>query len=283
MRTVHDSESLRTAEHYLARGPQPLNSNTAIPTPTPDPSQPTTSAAPATTPTAPAPKAPQRIKLVFGSNKTSVPSTPDQPSKFSTTTDFPDTDSSTFPPPPLTPASRAELLGPFPEDTKFTDEEVALPRSELFRLLRRQIHWANEESEELRKEVEAAESKRRREWTSKELVFENVLEAEFTGAESRGVLGEAFAFDGWGARYDARLGCWVNCSQYDEAAIEAMRRDAAIASKLPMQGISRPWYRDPAATELRRGRLVDEHNRRDEGPRLRGGGTDDTDVDEDGI
>ena len=128
-----------------------------------------------------------------------------------------------------------------------------------------------------------AESRRRREWTSKELVFENVLEAEFAGAESRGVLGEIFAFDGWGARYDARLNCWVNCSQYDEVAIEAMRRDAAIASKLPMQGISRPWYRDPAAAELRRGRLVDDHKRRDEGRGLKGAGTDDTDVDEDGI
>ena len=56
--------------------------------------------------------------------------------------------------------------------------ELLLSAKEQYRLLRRQIHWAEDETEELKAEVEALEKLKREEWVEKELVLNNVLEAE---------------------------------------------------------------------------------------------------------
>ena len=67
---------------------------------------------------------------------------------------------------------------PWPSDLQLTAEESGTAPHELFRLLRRQLHWAQEERHELRREVEALEKKKKREWQEKELLLENVMEAE---------------------------------------------------------------------------------------------------------
>lgn len=74
----------------------------------------------------------------------------------------------------------------YPDDVHFTEEELALPPNQLFRLLRRQVHWAEEESRELREETEALEAKRKEEWQAKELVLANLMEAELATALERG-------------------------------------------------------------------------------------------------
>ena len=70
----------------------------------------------------------------------------------------------------------------YPVDLHFTEEELAMPPSQLFRLLRRQVHWSEQEQLELKAEVETLESKRRSEWEAKELVLLNVAEAELATA-----------------------------------------------------------------------------------------------------
>ncbi|KAF1994092.1 hypothetical protein P154DRAFT_527335 [Amniculicola lignicola CBS 123094] len=66
----------------------------------------------------------------------------------------------------------------FPPDMNFTEQELALPAPELFRLLRRQLCWATQDGDQLRAEAEVLEKQRKEEWTAKELLLENILEAE---------------------------------------------------------------------------------------------------------
>ena len=74
----------------------------------------------------------------------------------------------------------------YPPDVQFTEEELALPPNELYRLLRRQVHWVEEHGAELREEVTALESKKKSEWLSKELILANVMEAELANAHDKG-------------------------------------------------------------------------------------------------
>ncbi|KAI9781547.1 MAG: hypothetical protein M1816_002262 [Peltula sp. TS41687] len=67
---------------------------------------------------------------------------------------------------------------PYPSHLQFTKEEMALPPKKLYQLLTKQLKWAEEEAEELRAEVEVLERKRKEEWKAKELLLENVQEAE---------------------------------------------------------------------------------------------------------
>ena len=66
----------------------------------------------------------------------------------------------------------------YPADLGFTVEEMALPPKRLFQLLSRQLRWAEEETQDLRAEVETLERRRKEEWMLKELVLENVMEYE---------------------------------------------------------------------------------------------------------
>lgn len=72
----------------------------------------------------------------------------------------------------------APTMVQFPPDMNFTNHELSLSAPELFRLLRRQLHWATQEGEQLRAEAEILEKQRKDEWITKELVMENVMEAE---------------------------------------------------------------------------------------------------------
>lgn len=75
-------------------------------------------------------------------------------------------------------APDAPTMVQFPPDINFTERELALPAPHLFRLLRQQLLWATQEGEQLRAEEKALESKRKDEWVAKELLVENVMEAE---------------------------------------------------------------------------------------------------------
>jgi hypothetical protein len=125
----------------------------------------------------------------------------------------------------------------FPEDVKFTDEELSLPPAQLLRLLKSQLQWAIQDSEELRKEVDELDSRKRREWTSKELVLENTLEAELATHEKR-----LFA-------KGTPLG------EEDAVMIRAHRDDAKYAMELEVSGGEKlPWWREADALAKREAR-----------------------------
>lgn len=60
----------------------------------------------------------------------------------------------------------------------FDEEELSLRPYDLYRLLRRQIHWAEKESAQLRQDWEKIEPRRKQAFREKESIFDNVAEAE---------------------------------------------------------------------------------------------------------
>ena len=74
----------------------------------------------------------------------------------------------------------------YPADVQFTEEELDMPPDRLFKLLRRQIHWSEEDGSDLQDEIRSLEAKRKDEWISKELILANVMEAEIATAHDRG-------------------------------------------------------------------------------------------------
>lgn len=245
MRTVHETESLRTIEHYGRYGHPTIPTNGADATPRGTP--PHASASAVSTTVAPA-KAPPRLKLVLSGNRISSPSHP----QTSNNDHEPDNAAPTS---PLSPNTRDTLFGVLPHDLDFPEDEIALPRSELFQLLRRQIHWANQESVALQNEAVELEKERKREWMGRELLLENTLEAEFARTDRRGIiddLAERGTDAGMPIEMVSAQGSAVVIDQQNRARrnegariVAAMSEDAALASNLPMSGQKMPWYRDP--------------------------------------
>lgn len=139
----------------------------------------------------------QRLKLVlnFEAKKQEKGSAPASPSAHSHPPN-----SATVPPAQVSDADYAhnnviylqDLASPnaptmvqFPPDIDFSPEELRLPAPELFKLLRRQLHWANQDSEELRAEAERLERQRKEEWEAKELLVENLMESRAADYERR--------------------------------------------------------------------------------------------------
>ena len=66
----------------------------------------------------------------------------------------------------------------WPADLHFSSAERTLPPSELFSLLRRQLHWAQDEGKQLAAEVERLDEKKFAEWRAKEGLLEDVMDTE---------------------------------------------------------------------------------------------------------
>jgi hypothetical protein len=119
----------------------------------------------------------------------------------------------------------APTMVQFPPDITFTDRELALPAPELFQLLRRQLQWAQQESEQLRAEADVLEKQRKDEWEAKELLMENVMEAQTANdRRQRADRGEPEDYEG----------------------LEAVEQDVAPAKALPIQPKDGrlPWWRE---------------------------------------
>jgi len=162
MRTVHETEALRPSD----------------PVPKHHSSNPTNKV--------------QRLKLVLNSDAKKLSnekgSTPASPSSHAHPTT-----NATIPPASASDADYAhnnvmylqDLVSPhapkivqFPPDIDLAPDELTLPAPDLFRLLRRQLHWATQEGERLRAEAEVLEKQRKEEWEAKELLLENLMEAQ---------------------------------------------------------------------------------------------------------
>lgn len=67
----------------------------------------------------------------------------------------------------------------YPPDIAFSAWESSIPADQLMRLLRRQLHWAQQEGDELRRECETLETRRKDEFKLKEVLLEGVMEQGF--------------------------------------------------------------------------------------------------------
>lgn len=78
------------------------------------------------------------------------------------------------------------------ETSLFTPSEIAMGPSALFRFLRRQVHWAEEESEALKRECEMVEAIRKKEWLEKEVLLDQVVKNEVDWHERRAAVLQSF-------------------------------------------------------------------------------------------
>jgi hypothetical protein len=66
----------------------------------------------------------------------------------------------------------------FGPELGFDDHELAMHPHDLYRLLRRQINWAEKESAQLRAEWDDIRPKREQSWLEKEAIFDDVIDGE---------------------------------------------------------------------------------------------------------
>ncbi|OCK83283.1 hypothetical protein K432DRAFT_402189 [Lepidopterella palustris CBS 459.81] len=176
----------------------------------------------------------QRLRLIFNKGMSNGPEKSSTPTPASP---------SSHPPPSATAATNPEYeyahnnivytadptspdappMVQFPPDISLNAQELSLPAPQLFRLLRRQLHWAQLEAEELKGEAEGLEKKRKDEWIAKELLLENVMEAELARMRrSRAEMGNG----------DEQL-LW-----------DIMEEDVKPARVLQVKGKNMPWWRE---------------------------------------
>lgn len=78
------------------------------------------------------------------------------------------------------------------DDLKFTEEERQKGYQQLFRLLRRDVAWAEEETLELEEEVDSWKKRHKEEWLEKELALSSFMEAEvYYHARKHGTVPDA--------------------------------------------------------------------------------------------
>ncbi|KAG0649991.1 INO80 complex subunit 1 [Hyphodiscus hymeniophilus] len=73
----------------------------------------------------------------------------------------------------------------FPAELAFTAEEEARGAKELYRLLRRQAHWAEEEGESLKRQCEQVEELRKMDWRDTQVLLDQVIRNEVSWMERR--------------------------------------------------------------------------------------------------
>jgi hypothetical protein len=101
----------------------------------------------------------------------------------------------------------------YPADIHFTTFESAVEADHLMRMLRRQIAWAEQEADQLKRETDELEKIKREEWMLKEVLLEAVMAAELSRADREGML-----------------------QQVDARVEEAMEKDTEPAQRLTWNG-----------------------------------------------
>lgn len=76
----------------------------------------------------------------------------------------------------------------FKNELGFTSEHEALSPKELYRLLRRQVHWAEQEAHSLRESCEALEELRKKEWLDKEILLDQALKTDINWQKRRQII-----------------------------------------------------------------------------------------------
>lgn len=71
----------------------------------------------------------------------------------------------------------------YPPDINFTAWESSIAADQLMRLLKLQLHWAQREGDELRRDGDELEKLKKEEWALKEILLDSLMEAELSIAE----------------------------------------------------------------------------------------------------
>lgn len=152
MRSVHEIDSIRNFEGFKADHEKIVSDLTNNPPRPPTP-----------------PSKLQRIRLKLSNPHKD--GEPDHPDKY--------VNMDAAPPPGLSLEGYENgMLAELGPEHGLDEHELSLPLPQLYRVLRRQIFWAEQELETLRAEWEDIEPKRERAWHEKEAVFDDLIEAQ---------------------------------------------------------------------------------------------------------
>lgn len=157
--------------------------------------------APATTADSPAPTGRKgKAKLANGTSRAPAPA-PSDPASLGPLYDedgnpvepSPPNDNITYTPAfhPIT--RQPGFMIRYPPDIHFTSWESSINADTLRRALRRQLHWAHAEGNEIKRDLRDLEQRRREEWTLKEILLEGVMEAELARGQSDDELRESMS------------------------------------------------------------------------------------------
>lgn len=127
---------------------------------------------------------PKTMQPILSKSKNRLKVIIKQPDLNGTTTSSPNQSPVTATGPSNTLSQNGSSLTGLPSDL-FTPEEIALGPKELYRLLRRQAHWSEEESNTVQREYEMIEGIRRKEWEEKEVLLDQVIKNEIDWHERR--------------------------------------------------------------------------------------------------
>jgi len=78
----------------------------------------------------------------------------------------------------------------YPPDINLSSYEAEIGADALMSHFQRQLHWAQQESEELKGDIEELEDIRREEWIKKEILLEATMSGELAHAHKKGLLSE---------------------------------------------------------------------------------------------
>ncbi|KAF2722719.1 hypothetical protein K431DRAFT_283545 [Polychaeton citri CBS 116435] len=137
----------------------------------------------------------------------------------------------------------------YPSDVKFTSWENGIPADQLMRLLRRQVHWAQEENEKLKRECDGLEQIRRDEFDRKELLFDAYMEYELVRGKRLGLF--ANAGKGVVDALQHETPATRNYTWSDEIPTWSLKRDELVNSSdgdVEMSGLNALAAATPAAS-----------------------------------
>lgn len=184
---------------------------------------------------------PQRLKLVFNSKPPASETTEALSSPYPNDVK-PDVvdqdDDATLP--------RTGSPSPMPDDLNWTEEELKMSPYDLFRKLRREVHWLEHDvAPALKAENERLEQKKLEEWQKKELAFVNWTEAELALAYRNG---------------------------QPEDEVVRLQREFCPPCPLPITGPT-PWYREETSegeqgTKTERSEVIKNISEQGPGPHL---------------
>jgi hypothetical protein len=136
-------------------------------------------------------------------------------------------------------SSDADHLTQLPTELGFPAEELEMNPRDLWRLLRRQLHWELEESESLQRELEVTEAILQKEWVEKEILLDQVIKSENSWHERREqVLATVPTAEQLKAQALAQadntvnMGCLALKSEMSEDLKEDQREAAAVLASL---------------------------------------------------
>ena len=136
-------------------------------------------------------------------------------------------------------------ISSFPPELGFTAEEESRGPQELWELLRRQLHWAEEETDSLKQQCEMMETIRKKEWIEKEILLDQTLKNEISWhARRSAVLAgraelpsadeiKAAAERAWSSNYDPSAQASPGLVAVKGQPVEDPREAAAVLAALP--------------------------------------------------